>query len=82
MGFLHDFIPTGYGEEMVQTRFDVVDVLQRGSYNGKYVTKTIVESEESWLGLGFQSTFKEWFQVEEKSYEEGQFSGTSIAFWL
>ena len=53
MGFLHDFIPTGYGEEMVQTRFDVVDVLQRGSYNGKYVTKTIVESEESWLGLGF-----------------------------
>ena len=53
LSYRNDFISTKFGEEMVQKRFEVVSKIERNTFSGRYLTKTIVESEESLIGLGF-----------------------------
>ena len=53
LSYRNDFISTKFGEEMVQKRFEVVSKIERNTFSGRYLTKNIVESEESLIGLGF-----------------------------
>ena len=53
LSYKNDFISAGFGEEMVQARFEVINHIIKDTYNFRYLTKNIVESEESLVGLGF-----------------------------
>ena len=61
MTFRYNLLTQKYGEEMVGSKFSNIPIA-RNKFSIHLITKNIVESEESLLGLGLtKPNVKEWF---------------------
>ena len=78
----YNYKPEKYGDEMIQTVFDVSFKFDSFGTVHRKLTKNIAISEESWLGLGLASpNQKEWYSLSSNpsvENSEGRYSAIYI----